>query len=625
MSRTARFFNWLGNTALRLGSGTSNNNNLDSTLANNAGMGGGWIGGRIGGGTPSTGIPVNHDSAMTVSTVYACTQARAETLASLPPMVYKELASNTRRRDSDNQVWQLLHDQPNPHMDSMTFWELMQIRIINRGFGAAEIVRDRKDRPVELWPIHNSRLEPYRDRDGAIIWRVFTDPDPASPLYDGRPDIHRYYEVPDRDMFNIPGFNSNGVIGRGVIPCASEEISMALAMTQYGGTWFQRGGPRMVFEHPGFEDDEEKRRIMREDLNNILNGRENWHQSPIIWDNMKLKEVQVNPEQSQFLQSRSFSGKTICQFYKTPPALVQIWDDYKFATVDSMIQQFVMTCLRSDAVRIERAVHRRITHTMNSKGKLIALFDHPYVFEFVLEALLRGDSLKQAQTLEIERKWGVTNADEWRALNNREPIAKGLGKLYTIAGGTEDLSRLGQTYPSGQKNSAEDGQGKEQSKEQQGKEQGKEQGKDRGNEQSDQGDDKASESSRLPTFDRNRMYQALESGIPKHHDRSPGGSVEDATTLRDEFSAAAVDVLAEAVERIETILRKELDKAGGDEAKLASAWSKHSGRLESAILPACKLYCRYRDQDPNQLANSIAATACQQQAMIDVETVFSER
>lgn len=536
---------------------------------------------------------------MTVSTVFACTQARAETLASLPPMVYRELASNTRRRDSDNQVWQLLHDQPNPHMDSMTFWEMMQIRIMNRGFGAAEIVRDRKDRPVQLWPIHNSRLEPYRDRSGAIIWRVYTDPSPVSPLYDGRPDQYRYYEIPDRDMFNVPGFNSNGVVGNGVIPCASEEISMAQAITQYGGSFFgEKGGrPAAVFEHPGWEDDPEKRQVMREDLNNILNGRENWHQSPIIWEGMKYKEVQLNPEQTQFLQSRTFSGKTICQFYKTPPALVQIWDDYKFSTVDAMIQQFVMTCLRSDAVRIERVTHRKITHTMDSKGKMVAMFDDPYVFEFVLEALLRGDAYKQAQTLEIERKWGVTNADEWRALNNREPVANGLGQIYTIAGGTEDLSRLGQTYPGGK--------GKTEKTESRMAAPGRLKQSDALDNQFDMS--AQNDGRERPSYDRNRLYQALENGIPKHHDRSRGGSVIDASTLRDEMSAAAELVMAEAVQRVEAILLKELDRAGNDKDRCEAAWAKHAARLQSAIEPACKLWCRFRDDtDPVKQAADIA-------------------
>ncbi len=71
-------------------------------------------------------------------------------------------------------------------------------------------------------------------------------------------------------------------------------------MTQYGSSWFgEKGGkPAGVFEHPAFEDDEEKRRAIREDLNNIIHGRENWHSAPVLWDGIKYKEIQVDPEKA---------------------------------------------------------------------------------------------------------------------------------------------------------------------------------------------------------------------------------------------------------------------------------------------------------------------------------------
>lgn len=521
---------------------------------------------------------------MTVSTVYACTQARAETLASLPPMVYLETAANTRRRHSGNPVWQLLHDCPNPHMDSMQFWELMQMRVVNRGNGLAEIVRNRRDEPVELWPIHPSRVEPFRDTDGSLAWRVYSDPSPYSPLYDARDENRYYYTVADRDMLNIVGFGGNGIIAPGVLPAATEEISHSLAMNQYSAGFFRSGArPAAVALHPGFEDDEEKRRIMREDLNRNHSGRENWNQIGILWEGMQYKEIQVSPEQSQLLGSKQYSAKTICQFYKVPPAMVQIFDDYKFSSVDAMIQQFVMTCLRADAVRVERAVRRKITHTMNGRGKLVAIFDDPFVFEFVLEALLRGDAKKQAETLEIERKWGVINANEWRALSNREPIPE-IGDLYTVAGGTEDLSRLGRTYPRGANRSA---------------------GSDR-TERDDTTDAlHTTPPASGPAFDRQRLVTALERGIPRHRNRSPGASVADAATLRDEMDAAVDVVLAESVTRVESILEKELAKCGHDAARETTTWQKHAARLRSAIEPAMTLYCRHRDCDQAAATDTI--------------------
>ncbi len=69
-----------------------------------------------------------------------------------------------------------------------------------------------------------------------------------------------------------------------------------------------------------------------------------------------------------------------------------------------------------------------------------------------------------------------------------------------------------------------------------------------------------------PSFNRNRLYTSLENLIPKHHDRSRGGSVSDATTLRDELSGATLAGMAEMVLRIESILSKELEKTGNDDA-----------------------------------------------------------
>jgi hypothetical protein len=44
--------------------------------------------------------------------------------------------------------------------------------------------------------------------------------------------------------------------------------------------------------------------------------------------------------------------------------------------------------------------------------------------------MLRTDALKRAQTLDIQRRNGVVSADEWRSLENRNPLPDGLGETY---------------------------------------------------------------------------------------------------------------------------------------------------------------------------------------------------
>lgn len=531
------------------------------------------------GGSPAAGIEFSHEQAMSVSAVYACSRARSEIMASLPAMVYLEVGNNARQRHSTNDLWRMLHDQPNRDMDSMIFYEIMQMRSVNRGNGFAIIERDNRDVPIALWPVHNSRLEPFRDRSGELMWRLYMD------TYDEAIERYQYKLIPDRNMLNIRGYGSNGYIGRGVIPVAVEEISLNMAMTRYGAKYFKQGGrPIGVVEHPGFIDDPSDRREYRKDINTLHSGVENWHKIATLWHGAKFKELQFSPEQSQFVSGRNFSSKQICTFYNVPPAVVQIFEDYKFATVDAMIQQFVMTCVRSDAIRFERGINNKVIHTTDSNGRMVDLFDDPFVFEFVIEALLRGDSKKQAEVLEIERRNGVTNANEWRALSNRVPLPGEQGERYVLPGGFEDLATLGQRDNAGSGSEGE--------------------GSSRASQSAFSGDPVPAAGS--PSFDREFVAKSLESGVPRHMNRSRGGSSAEATTVQDELDTVAVNVLTEAIGRVESVLASELKRAGDDQMKQAKAWGKHGARVSVAVLPACEIYCRHRDKDPEQVANAIA-------------------
>lgn len=52
--------------------------------------------------------------------------------------------------------------------------------------------------------------------------------------------------------------------------------------------------------------------------------------------------------------------------------------------------------------------------------------------EFLMDALLRADTVSQANALAIERQWGITSADEWRAMKNRNPQPNGQGQKYLV-------------------------------------------------------------------------------------------------------------------------------------------------------------------------------------------------
>ncbi len=545
------------------------------------------------GATPTAGIALSEGRAMTSATAYACSRARAETLASLPPIVYQQFDLRRRSRANGSDPWYLLYDEPNPHMNSMTFYELMNLRQVNRGNAFAEIERDGRDRPIYLWPIHPSRVCPRRTEGGDVEWIIYTDAKDA--LGQG----YRSYTIPDRDMLNVCGFGGNGVIAPGIIDMGREEISFDLAVQQYGADFFGRGArPAGVVEHPGYEDDDDIRREFRSDMNRLHSGRENWNQVAILWRGAKYKEMQANPEQAQFLETRGYQARQLCRMWNVPPALIQIFDDYKFNTVDAMIMQFVMTCVRCDAERLEREFNRKILKTRDSRGRLKNTFDGEYFLEFMLAGLLRGDPKKQAETLEIKRRNGIINGNEWREVDNENPIGP-QGDKYIVPGGFADLSKVGTGMSSSSSSAG---------------------GTDNAKAESTDGD--------LPQFDRDRLIRAVErqikgkrqtargftlrqpmavavAGVKKKKKKS-GGNKGKCGQIG--VTQAAVEVLAEASDRIERVMINEVARAKAKSQQLGDdAWDKHRQRLQSAVLPACRIYARHSAKiNPESLAVAVA-------------------
>lgn len=383
----------------------------------------------------SSGVILDECRAMQLATVFACSRAIAETLASLPGLVYEEMSEADRRRARSTPQWGLLHDCPNPLMDAMQFFELCSLRLVNRGNAFCEIERNERDEPISLWPIHPSRVRPWRLSTGEIEYHVFVNNTSlfSSERYTAKGTP--YTAIPARDMLNVVNFPSDdGIVSRGVLSYAREEAGVAAASMQYAGSWFGNGArPSGLIKHKSFIQDEATRNTFREDINRIHGGPDNANKVGILWDGAEWQELQMGPDDAKLMETRSYGDKAICRFYNVPPAVVQIFEDYKFATVDAMIRQFVLTCIRSYAVRWERAINSQILRTRDERGQLRSVFrDGSFMFEFLLNALLRGDPKTQAEANAILRQWGVLNANEWRAQENWNPIPGVAGSSYIV-------------------------------------------------------------------------------------------------------------------------------------------------------------------------------------------------
>jgi hypothetical protein len=213
----------------------------------------------------------------------------------------------------------------------------------------------------------------------------------------------------------------------------------------------------------------------------------------------------------------------------------------------------------------------------------------------LLEALLRGDAKKQAETLEIKRRNGILNANEWRALDNDPPLPGEQGEVFIVPGG---FGRLDMIQGPGAKAEQQNSQ------QQQGQ----------GNQATSA---KFDAHAKMPGMNVS-LIEAVESLVPRSASVR-GADVESGDSLPrllQELREVADEVLAEAVDRVEAVAKTELSRIGkiSDASvrfvKLVELRSKHLARLESAVLPAARIYCRLAEHagvEPSTLASQLAA------------------
>ncbi len=105
--------------------------------------------------------PVNAKTAQSVSAVYACVQAIAETTASLPLILFKR-AGEDRLRASEHPLYAVLHDMANPEQTALEAREYLQACVLLRGNAFARIVRGMDGQVRELWPMSPDRVTVLR-------------------------------------------------------------------------------------------------------------------------------------------------------------------------------------------------------------------------------------------------------------------------------------------------------------------------------------------------------------------------------------------------------------------------------------------------------------------------------
>ena len=369
-----------------------------------------WLIAAFGGPMTSTGIRVNADNAMRLTAVYSAVRILAETIATLPLIVYRRTDNDGKERATDYFLYPLLHDQPNEEQTSVEFREMLQGHLALRGNAYAQI--DRKmGRPARLVPLHPDRVEVRREK-GELVYKVNPANGPAYILRRSAGEI-----------MHLRGLSSDGVTGLNPIELFREAMGLGLAYEEYSGRLFSNGANiNGVLETPQAMSDEALKRF-RKLWQESYGGVGNAGKTAILEQGMKWQAIGIAPKDAEFIVSRKFQVTEIARIFRVPPHMLADLERSTFSNIEHQSLEFVRDTIRPWLVRWEQALTRDLIPPEDR---------NEYFVEFLIEGLLRGDFKTRYDAYAIGRNNGWLSANDIRRMENMNPLPPEQGDVYLI-------------------------------------------------------------------------------------------------------------------------------------------------------------------------------------------------
>ena len=353
-----------------------------------------------GGSNTLAGSYVDTKSAESISTVYGCVQALAESTACLPLHVYRRTDNGNRERADSHWLSRVL-DRPNDSQTGFEFRETQTATMLLHGNSYARKEFNGAGEVTALHPMHPLRTAIVRLDNGRH-------------RYDYTDDSGKVVRLLQDEVLHLRDRTEPGsILGKSRIAIARETLGLSLSLRTHGAAVFARGArPASVMINDSPRD-------LNTEQYNALQTRLDSFASPanagrtlFLPRGFKFETVGLSNEDAEWLEAMNFSVTEICRIFRVPPVLVQDLSHATFTNVIELGSQFVRFSLQ----RWLTAWEERIAHSL-----LGPIARQRFYAEHSVEGLLRGNPEMRADFYGKAIKDGWMDADEVRKLENLPP------------------------------------------------------------------------------------------------------------------------------------------------------------------------------------------------------------
>lgn len=354
-----------------------------------------------GGGTlAKTGVYVSPDSALKYTTVLICVRVLAESVASLPCILYKRRKDGGKDRATEHPLYRVLHDQANTWNTAFEYIEGTMVNLSTRGNGYSYVERNRRGQTIGLVPLNP---------DGVTITQAID----WSPKYEVTMPDNTKAKLSPKEIHHIRGPVPKGYVGQSMISLAREAIGLGMAAEAFGANMYRNGvKPTGVLQHPKVIGPVATENL-RQQFSDRYAGLENSGKPLILEEGMEWVSLSITPADAEFIDSRKFQRSEIAGIFRVPLHMVGDLERSTNNNIEHQSLEFFINHLRPWLVRWEQAISRDLLSEQDRADG--------YFCEFLMEALLRGDtkSRYEAYASAIQNKW--MNANEARIKENMNP------------------------------------------------------------------------------------------------------------------------------------------------------------------------------------------------------------
>jgi HK97 family phage portal protein len=228
---------------------------------------------------------------------------------------------------------------------------------------------------------------------------------------------HRCY--PDGDIWHVPGrmVVPGSPFGLSPLRYAAKVTSSSLQAEDFSYQFFASGGHPTQVVYSTKELNQEQAQQIKDAIRRVSSPGN--RETLVLGAANKMEQVQLDPNETQFIDLMRFNVEQTCRFWRVPPSMVYAsvsGQNVTYANVNDADLSYLKNSLDGYLVRYEEA--------------LSALLPRPQYVRANRNAVLRSDISTRYTTYQIGIRNGWINRDQIRGWEDMVPIEDGTGGEY---------------------------------------------------------------------------------------------------------------------------------------------------------------------------------------------------